>query len=108
MTAGCAGPDLEHDWLDTWKSMEKLYEAHPDKLKAIGKYFVLAHFLVCLSLSRCLQLLGPLLGEAAQGGQGHPCCQPDRVAPLLHSDRSCGVLQEQGHSFDLVFSIGIR
>ncbi|KAJ7240457.1 Aldo keto reductase [Mycena rebaudengoi] len=33
-------PDMEadhsHDWLDTWKSMEKLYKAHPDKLKAIG------------------------------------------------------------------------
>jgi len=28
--------DTTHDWLDTWKSMEKLYEAHPDKLKAIG------------------------------------------------------------------------
>ncbi|KAF7344516.1 Aldo-keto reductase [Mycena sanguinolenta] len=28
--------DKTHDWLDTWKSMEKLYKAHPDKLKAIG------------------------------------------------------------------------
>ncbi|KAG5220505.1 NADP-dependent oxidoreductase domain-containing protein [Salix suchowensis] len=24
------------DWLDTWKSMEKIYRAHPEKLKAIG------------------------------------------------------------------------
>ena len=24
------------DWLDTWKAMEKVYKAHPDKLKAIG------------------------------------------------------------------------
>ncbi|KAJ7461860.1 Aldo keto reductase [Mycena galericulata] len=28
--------DKTHDWLDTWKEMEKLYKAHPDKLKAIG------------------------------------------------------------------------
>ncbi|KAJ7167313.1 Aldo keto reductase [Mycena crocata] len=31
-----AKADKTHDWLDTWKSMEKLYKAHPDKLKAIG------------------------------------------------------------------------
>ncbi|KAF7325863.1 Aldo-ket-red domain-containing protein [Mycena kentingensis (nom. inval.)] len=31
-----AGPDFTHDWLDTWKSMERLYKANPDKLKAIG------------------------------------------------------------------------
>lgn len=30
------GPDHSIDWLDTWKAMEKLYEAHPDKIKAIG------------------------------------------------------------------------
>jgi glycerol 2-dehydrogenase (NADP+) len=28
--------DKTHDWLDTWKSMEALYKAHPDKLRAIG------------------------------------------------------------------------
>ncbi|KAJ7266895.1 Aldo keto reductase [Mycena haematopus] len=28
--------DKTHDWLDTWKSMEALHKAHPDKLKAIG------------------------------------------------------------------------
>lgn len=26
------------DWLDTWKEMEKLYKANPDKLKAIGTH----------------------------------------------------------------------
>lgn len=29
--------DKSLDWLDTWKTMEKLYQAHPDKLKAIGE-----------------------------------------------------------------------
>jgi len=28
--------DKTHDWIDTWKSMEKLFKEHPDKLKAIG------------------------------------------------------------------------
>ncbi|KAF7290947.1 Aldo-keto reductase [Mycena chlorophos] len=31
-----AKADFTHDWLDTWKNMERLYKAHPDKLKAIG------------------------------------------------------------------------
>jgi glycerol 2-dehydrogenase (NADP+) len=28
--------DKSIDWLDTWHEMEKLYKAHPDKIKAIG------------------------------------------------------------------------
>lgn len=28
--------DKSHDWLDTWKDMEKVYQEHPDKVKAIG------------------------------------------------------------------------
>jgi hypothetical protein len=34
-----SGADKTVDWLDTWKSMEKLYEANPDKIKAIGVSF---------------------------------------------------------------------
>lgn len=29
-------PDTAHDWVDTWKSMEALLKAHPEKVKAIG------------------------------------------------------------------------
>jgi len=36
MNADCTGPISGHDWVDTWKSMEAVYEAHPDKVKAIG------------------------------------------------------------------------
>ncbi|KAF5379086.1 hypothetical protein D9615_005917 [Tricholomella constricta] len=36
MTPGSKGPVQGIDWLNTWKSMEKLYKAHPEKLKAIG------------------------------------------------------------------------
>jgi len=28
--------DFSKDWLDTWKAMENVYKAHPDKVKAIG------------------------------------------------------------------------
>ncbi|KAJ2934537.1 hypothetical protein H1R20_g2572, partial [Candolleomyces eurysporus] len=30
-------PDKTIDWLNTWKEMVKLYKAHPEKLRAIGK-----------------------------------------------------------------------
>jgi glycerol 2-dehydrogenase (NADP+) len=29
--------DKGHDWVDTWKTMEDLYLANPNKLKAIGQ-----------------------------------------------------------------------
>ncbi|KAG8863096.1 hypothetical protein FRB96_009276 [Tulasnella sp. 330] len=29
-------PDFSKDWLDTWKAMEKVYQEHPNKVKAIG------------------------------------------------------------------------
>jgi len=28
--------DKSHNWIDTWKSMEALFKAHPEKVKAIG------------------------------------------------------------------------
>ena len=30
--------DKSHDWLDTWKSMEDVYFANRDKVKAIGTH----------------------------------------------------------------------
>jgi len=36
MTKGCQGADKSIDWIDTWKKMEEVYKAHPDKVKAIG------------------------------------------------------------------------
>ena len=36
MTKSSEGPDRSLDWIDTWKSMEKLYKENPNKLKAIG------------------------------------------------------------------------
>ncbi|KAG5640111.1 hypothetical protein DXG03_001185 [Asterophora parasitica] len=46
MTPGSTGPlhgvlkGAQVDWLDTWKSMEKLYKANPKKLRAIGKRMI--------------------------------------------------------------------
>ncbi|OCH85731.1 Aldo/keto reductase [Obba rivulosa] len=37
--------DKGHNWLDTWKAMEKLFQAHPDKLRAIGVSNVSKKFL---------------------------------------------------------------
>ena len=34
MKAG--GPDRSRDWRDTWRDMEAIYKAHPEKVKAIG------------------------------------------------------------------------
>ena len=28
--------DKSRNWLDTWKAMEKVYQTHPEKVKAIG------------------------------------------------------------------------
>ena len=37
MNEDCTEAVFGHDWLDTWKSMEAVYAAHPEKVKAIGK-----------------------------------------------------------------------
>jgi glycerol 2-dehydrogenase (NADP+) len=31
-----SGPDRSLDWLDTWKKMERVYKANPEKIRAIG------------------------------------------------------------------------
>jgi len=36
MNEECTEPVFGHDWLDTWKSMEAVFEESPDKVKAIG------------------------------------------------------------------------
>jgi glycerol 2-dehydrogenase (NADP+) len=28
--------DKSLNWIDTWKEMERIYRAHPEKVKAIG------------------------------------------------------------------------
>jgi len=37
MVQDLSGADRSKNWLDTWKKMEEVYKANPDKVKAIGK-----------------------------------------------------------------------
>jgi hypothetical protein len=53
--------DKSLNWLDTWRSIEKVYREHPEKVKAIGVHLSsnidLAQW---LRVNRCLQRLGGL------------------------------------------------
>ena len=87
MTKNVEGPDRSIDWIDTWKSMEKLYKENPNKLKAIGRLNLtilrwrrlLNHF-----MRRCFQFLGRVPGETPQGRHRCSCCQSDWVAPVSY------------------------
>ena len=72
------GPDKSIDWLDTWHEMEKLYKAHPDKLKAIG----VSNFSV--------EYLNRLLADcdvvpAVNQIELHPSCPQQQVVDLCVS-----------------------
>lgn len=41
MTKDLSGADRTINWIDTWKEMEKIYKAHPEKVKAIGAFWCL-------------------------------------------------------------------
>lgn len=60
-------PEKSINWLNTWKEMEKLYKAHPEKLRAIGTYrtFFLASNPVKYLLNRCLERLRRVPGCAS-------------------------------------------
>jgi glycerol 2-dehydrogenase (NADP+) len=70
--------DKTHDWLDTWKSMEALYKAHPDKLKAIG----VSNFSV-ESLERLLAVaeVVPTVNQI----EIHPSCPAEDVVVFCRS-----------------------
>ncbi|EIM89119.1 Aldo/keto reductase [Stereum hirsutum FP-91666 SS1] len=48
MTKDLSGADRTINWIDTWKEMEKIYKAHPEKVKAIGVSNVSPAFLELL------------------------------------------------------------
>ncbi|KAF9041446.1 Aldo/keto reductase [Panaeolus papilionaceus] len=74
MTQKLDGPERQLDWLDTWKAMEKVYKAHPDKVKAIGVSNFSINF-----LNRLLQ--NSEVTPAANQIELHPfCTQADLVA----------------------------
>ncbi|KAG1902123.1 NADP-dependent oxidoreductase domain-containing protein [Suillus fuscotomentosus] len=64
--------DKGHDWLDTWKAMEDLYLAHPEKLKAIGvSNFSVEYFERLLKVARVVPAVNQI--------ELHPSCPQDDV-----------------------------
>ncbi|KIK50760.1 hypothetical protein GYMLUDRAFT_51027 [Collybiopsis luxurians FD-317 M1] len=72
------GPDKSIDWLDTWHEMEKLYKAHPDKLKAIGVSNFSVEYLNRL-LANCDVV--PAVNQI----ELHPSCPQQQVVDLCIS-----------------------
>ncbi|KAI0821888.1 Aldo/keto reductase [Trametes gibbosa] len=65
--------DKGHDWLDTWKEMERVYKAHPEKVKAIG----VSNF----SVSYLERLLAAAeIVPAVNQIESHPACLQEDIA----------------------------
>ncbi|KAH7928628.1 Aldo/keto reductase [Leucogyrophana mollusca] len=64
--------DKAYDWLDTWKSMEDVYLAHPEKVKAIGVSNFSVEF-----LERLLKVAKVV--PAVNQIELHPSCPQDDV-----------------------------
>ncbi|KAG6856583.1 hypothetical protein H0H87_002789 [Tephrocybe sp. NHM501043] len=79
MTAGSVDPVKTIDWLDTWKSMTKLYKEHPEKLRAIG----VSNFSVKF-LERLLAEPGVLV-PAVNQIELHPSCPQQDVVDFCVS-----------------------
>ena len=76
------GPDFDHDWLQTWKDMEALYKAHPDKIKAIGTRPILEYaFHQADSWFRRVEFLRQFFGTVTRSGNHCTRRQSDRTTP---------------------------
>jgi len=64
--------DKSHDWIDTWKAMEEVYKAHPDKVKAIGVSNVSEPF-----LDKLLKVATVI--PAVNQIELHPSCVQDKL-----------------------------
>ncbi|KAF8066023.1 NADP-dependent oxidoreductase domain-containing protein [Lyophyllum atratum] len=78
MTAGSKAPVKTVDWLDTWKSMEKLFKAHPEKLRAIGVSNFSVEFLNRL-------LASAEVVPAVNQIELHPSCPQQDVVDLCNA-----------------------
>jgi len=67
--------DKSHDWIDTWKDMEKLYKEHPDKLRAIGVSNVSVEF-----MERLLAVATVI--PAVNQIELHPSCTQEDIVEL--------------------------
>ncbi|KAI0641329.1 Aldo/keto reductase [Trametes meyenii] len=67
-----SGADKERNWLDTWKDIERVYKAHPDKVKAIG----VSNFSVSY-LKRLLEAASVV--PAVNQIESHPACMQEDI-----------------------------
>ncbi|THH21165.1 hypothetical protein EW146_g351 [Bondarzewia mesenterica] len=72
MTQDLRGADKSVNWIDTWKEMERLYKAHPEKLRAIGVSNVSVKFLDAL-------LKEATVIPAVNQIERHPSCWQDDI-----------------------------
>ncbi|KAH9940323.1 NADP-dependent oxidoreductase domain-containing protein [Amylocystis lapponica] len=71
-------PDLSWSWIDTWKNMEKLYKAHPDKLKAIGVSNVSKKYMEdLLAVAEVVPAVNQI--------EGHPACMQQELVDFCVS-----------------------
>jgi len=75
MTDDFSGADRSKNWIDTWKKMEEIYKAHPEKVKAIGVSNVSVEFLQNL-------LKVATVIPAVNQIERHPSCLQDDVVAL--------------------------
>ncbi|OBZ67889.1 putative reductase 1 [Grifola frondosa] len=83
--------DKEHNWLDTWKAIEKIYEAHPEKVKAIG--------VSNISLPFMKQLLEvATIIPAVNQIELHPSCMQEELVKFCISKGISKIAQKYGVS----------
>ncbi|KAF8155605.1 Aldo/keto reductase [Crassisporium funariophilum] len=72
MVADLSGADKSIDWLDTWKTMEKVYKNNPEKVKAIGVSNVCVDYMKRL-LAECV--IVPAVNQL----ELHPSCTQEEL-----------------------------
>jgi len=74
--------DKSHNWIDTWLAMEKIYKAHPEKVKAIGVSNVSIKFLDQL-------LAKATVVPAVNQIELHPSCMQQELVDYCVSKGIC-------------------
>ncbi|KAI0322921.1 Aldo/keto reductase [Amylostereum chailletii] len=78
MNQDLKGPDTSKNWLDTWKKMEDVFKAHPEKVKAIGVSNVSVKYLEDL-------LKVAAVVPAVNQIERHPSCMQEDVVSACHA-----------------------
>lgn len=84
----CSPPgkaDKRLDWIDTWKAMEQVYEANPNKVRAIGNYLppcTARTKNASVDRHRSLERLCRILGPSIEGMQDRSGSQPSGASSV--------------------------